>query len=209
VCFVLLPHVVSAAVPQAVANQIAVEKYNADRVAEQHRDDARDSLIQTVVDKGLLALIVALVGFILSKALDRYQSQLAADSAIENRRFDHLDEIWTLLHQCEHIQQEMDSLVRGGVKWHSSKELLGDYRKDFHAKAKQARQKVNETEHWLGAYVYREFIRYHNTLTTLVEKYGEEDLTTTSRLVVQLQRHKRYIADPRHLSLNRWGFRSR
>jgi hypothetical protein len=217
-CSVLLPRNAHGATQTTVANRIAIEKYmanrvaeqhrqDADRTAEQHRQDARDALFQTIVDKGFLALIVAFIGFLGSKALDRYQSQLAADSTIEKQRFDHLDEVWTLIHQCEHVKQEMYALVCRGVKWHTSKERLADHKRDFHEKAKSARQKVDETAHWLGPYVCQELIAYHNMLATLVEAYGEEDLATASRLEHQLRRRKRYIADPRRLSLNRWDLR--
>jgi hypothetical protein len=190
--------------------QIQIEAYKADRVealhrhdalaaAALHREDSSAALEQTLIDKGLLALLVAIVGFIISRSLDRYQALLTADSAIESKRFEVLDDVWSTINDCEHLQREIRAIIQRGVRSSQNRRLLTEHHEAFESKAAAVRQKVDGKAHWLGRASHREITLYQNTLTGLLHAYMQGDVSRIVRLEYELAKRRQYVPDRRNL----------
>jgi hypothetical protein len=212
------------AVTQAVAastDPLQVERYKADRAAILHRQDAAAAaalhredaaaaatlhradadaaLSQTLVDKGLLAALIAIVGFAISRALDRYQALLTADTAVEAKRFEVLDDVWTSMNECEHLKHEVHRLLRRGTRSMHSRRILLEHQAEFESKSATARLKVDQKAHWLGHAAHREITLYHKTLTRLFYAYVQGDVPGVVRFERELARRRQYVADRRRL----------
>ena len=195
---------------QPQPDQLKVEAYKADRTtalhredaqaaAALHREDASAALTQTIVDKGFLAILIAFVGLVISRLLDRYQALLIADAAIEEKRFALLDDIWTSVNECELLKHEVRSLLQRGARSRHYQRVLLEHQAEFDLKSATVRQKVSQKTHWLDRSTHHAIASYHNTLTRLFYAYVQGDVKGVVRLERELSRRKQYITDRRRL----------
>lgn len=191
----------------AIVSPLAVEKYKADRVDSLHQEDARAALVETVVDKGLLAVIVALVGYVISRSLDRYQTLLARSSAVEEKRFEIFDAVWTGLHECEHLERQLRALLQRPGLSLEDRRTVAERAEEIRERAGDVLQTIEQKMHWLGVDAERELRAYHAALIVLLDAQLQRRWDVVGRLDRELAKRKNVIADPCRISLGR--FRSR
>ena len=123
-------------------------------------------LTQSIVEKLGIGVIVALLGFFLNRAIERYKARSAFLVGYTGRHINAISNAWQLLYQWE-------ATIRDHARRHVTidpeerHEVVDDLMPaidESRRRASAVRSYVDENRFWLGEDLYTRFVRYHNSL---------------------------------------------
>jgi len=153
-----------------------------------------EKILLVILDKFMLAGIVAIFSWGLNMALEKYKTKQAFSLEIAKIRSSKIAEVWNALYEWEHIarimvekaselQFEENSIVQ-------YIELLGPLEKESKDKAKNIAKIIDSSRFWLGNKQYNIFKNYHELIIKYLETYIKNDLTAFKQAEKQLNAAK-------------------
>ena len=171
--------------------------------ARQLEDEhLRDGLTQSIVERLLIAMIVAAFAFYLNRALERYKSRSAFLAGYTNRHIEAISEAWRRMYTWE-------AAVRGHLRFYSTVQLEERHEvvddllpaiDESRRLSREVRNYVDENRFWLGEELYAHFVRYHNNLDLHIDAVVRGQLQDRSRLESEMYANKQDILTLLHVT---------
>lgn len=134
-------------------------------------------LVVVVIDKLVLALIVAAAGLWINQALERFRAETALRSEVAKATIAKMSEVWSKAYEWEKaIDRFMDGVhkvrTQASGDTNALEKLAGSelapLEKEMDSKGESAGRKLEEERFWLTEDQYQEFLSYQKATKALV-----------------------------------------
>lgn len=184
-----------------LADAIPVTPQQFEWIREVDEQRFHESLWLSILEKLVIAIIVALFGFSLNRALERYKARSAFLAGYTDRHIGAISEAWRLMYTWE-------AAVKGHLRFYSSVELEDRHDvvddllpaiDESRRLSRDVRTYVDENRFWLGEDLYMKFVKYHNNLDPYIDAVVRGQLDDRSRLELRMQEHQEDILTLLHV----------
>ena len=158
-----------------------------------------EQLTITIVDKLLIALVILVAGFALSRALERFKAREAFLTEYSKRHVETVSSAWSLLYAWElEVKDGVRFLMtmRDGELMYEELIPITDR---FRRMSLDVRRYVECNRFWLGEVIYERFKEYHNDLESYVDAVSRSDRAALSDASRALKKKHEDILSVLHL----------
>ena len=171
----------------------ALENLRAGHAAALQRERDRHEIIITWIDKLGIAMLIAIAGFWLNLALERFKSSLAVNSELEKSRVASIADAWKAMYEWERQIDLFRTSASSGSPSGLQQERLQSRLAELEVRAQETRQQVEQNQFWMGSELYEHLRDYHNTLLPLLSAYVARDPRRIAFLHRRLHRSKQHV----------------
>ena len=166
--------------------------------------DLDNKLTYLIVDKVLIGVILALIGFLLKWMLTRFTARLAVESKLAEERVIRIGETWSKVYEYQYqVLEFIDAVMEAIQKFPDDiekrkKEIdhkvvpLG---KDMIAGSNAVQKFLEEQRFWLGESIYKKFQDHFEKIRKLMLAASEMDIQKVERLKTEFERNWVSIID--------------
>lgn len=151
--------------------------------------------LNNVINSGLLAAVATFLGFVASRALERFKSREAYIGSFTQVRIKKVAEIWELVYrwenQIEHARQKARLLP--AEDWNQTLAELRSELAVSDAMSSEIRSLVEMHRFWLGEAGYKHFINYHNLLHPYLEAICLRERDCLTEMKYKLDKKKQSV----------------
>lgn len=143
-----------------------------------------------ITDKVVIALLLALAGFIFNGILEKQKAKLAFKNEIAKQRVIHISEAWSVLYQFEAASDKLLQGVSRVIITHGGNiearntdlRKLGPLEQESRNKGIEVQNFSDANRFWLGETLYGRIRTYHNLLMEKIEAFAQADFNSLSKL---------------------------
>ncbi len=162
--------------------------------------EGTSDLVFWIADEVVLALLLAIVAFVLNHLLVRPGARLAFENEIARQRVVHISEVWSSLYESEVVARKLLRSARevagdpGGYAT-ELRRLLIPLQKESEQKARCAQQTIDANRFWLGNTLYSRMRAFQNAQMQMIAALGSANPPAFRASEARLEKARKSVID--------------
>lgn len=152
----------------------------------------RHEIGQTVLEKLVIAALVALLGLWTTRLVERFKTREAYIAAFAQKHINYVSDVWELIYEWEACINDASVTETEQYGSAARTETAAARSRDL---AENLRRLLWKQRFWLGQPIYARFVNYHNALHPYLDALVLQDRKTAETLKGYLDKCKQDIMD--------------